>query len=165
MLLPITAFAYFDMRWTVFWLIVVGALTDLFDGSVARMMGVASEDGALLDSRIDNLSAAFFFLWLWMLFPVVFENHLGLVIVAGASVALQVGIAKVKLGVVTGLHLWSNKLAALFSGFTLPVFIAAGYHAWIVWLVAAITIVSQLEGSVYLLKGGKNLDARFFWEH
>lgn len=164
LLLPITVFAFLDMRWTVFWLIVIGALTDLLDGPVARMTGVANENGALLDSRIDNVAAAFFFLWLWLLFPVVFEEHLVLVIAAGASVALQVVVAKIKLGIVTGLHLWSNKLAALLSGFTLPAFILFGYSATIVWLVALVTIVSQLEGAVYLLKGGKNLDARFFWD-
>lgn len=164
LLLPITLFAYLDMRWTVFWLIVIGSLTDIFDGKVARWSGMASEDGALLDSKIDNLAVPFFLFWVWLLYPVVYTDFLWLIIVAAGCVAMQLTAAYVKLGTVTGLHLWSNKLAALFSGFTLPVFILFGYYSWIIWVVGMTTIISQLEGTVYLLKGGKDLDARFFWE-
>jgi len=164
LLLPITLFAYLDMRWTVFWLIIIGSLTDIFDGKVARWTGVASEDGALLDSKIDNLAVPFFLFWVWLLFPVVFEEHLWLILVAAGTVAMQLTAAKFNLGIITGLHLWSNKLAALFSGFTLPLLIIVGYQPWIIWVVGVTTILSQVEGTLYLVKGGKNLDARFFWE-
>ncbi|MDQ3698251.1 MAG: CDP-alcohol phosphatidyltransferase family protein [Gemmatimonadota bacterium] len=41
------------------WLVLIGGLMDIFDGRVARALGVASARGAFLDSTLDRFTEAF----------------------------------------------------------------------------------------------------------
>lgn len=159
---PVTVAAYNGWVWTVFWLIILGSLTDIFDGKVARWTNTASEKGALLDSQIDAVSVVFFLVWMWLLFPQTYTEMRIPIAFTAALFGIMLVTARIKIGTVTGLHLWSNKLAALVLAALLPACIVFGYHAWFVWVALAVSALSQIEGTVYLLTGGKNLDARWF---
>ncbi len=164
LILPITIAAYLDAKWTVLALFVTAMLTDFFDGYIARKTGVASEKGARFDSTVDNTMLPFFIAWLWLLFPVLFMDFWPWIVLMVGLIVLQLLVAKWKLGTVTGLHLWSDKLSAVGGFILLPTLIIFGYVAWLIWLVLLISYYASIEGILYLLKGGKNLDARFFWD-
>jgi CDP-diacylglycerol--glycerol-3-phosphate 3-phosphatidyltransferase len=162
LLVPVTVAAYYGLVWVVFWLIVLGALTDIFDGRVARWTGTASEAGARLDSQIDALAVPFLLVWLWLLYPLTYRDFaIPIMFTAVLFVSMLVTI-RMKLGIVSGLHLWSNKLAALVMAALLPAFILFGYAPIFVWITLSVAAFSQIEGIVYVLSGGKNLDARWF---
>lgn len=65
------------------WMILLGGLTDIFDGRVARARGIASSRGAFLDSTLDRFAETFAFVGL-----VAFYAHQPL---HAAIVALALG--------------------------------------------------------------------------
>ncbi len=82
LILPITlAVALGSLWWTV-GLYCAAALTDLFDGIVARSYGFASQQGARLDGSVDMAFMLMTLAWLYVVFP----SELGLV--AWAMIAL-----------------------------------------------------------------------------
>ena len=164
LIVPITATAYFQFKWVVLTLFLVAMATDYFDGFVARRTGVASDAGARFDSQVDNAMLPFFLVWLWLLFPtffVAFGIPIALVV---AFIAMQLFVAKWKLGSYTGLHLWSDKASAVGGFVLLPALIIFGLVPWLAWTVCVVSIIASVEGTLYLLKGGKNLDARWVFD-
>ncbi len=71
-------------RWMIaFWLFVIGALTDMVDGTLARLLHKKTNTGAFLDPMADKLLMFFGFLTLtlnhlipWWLFALVFARDL-----------------------------------------------------------------------------------------
>ena len=66
--IPITVFAWYEMRWWVFGLYIAAALTDLFDGYFGRRANPPAYT-IDLDGRADDLFAVMTLAWIWMLFP------------------------------------------------------------------------------------------------
>lgn len=164
LIIPITVAAWLDARWTVLVLFVIAMLTDFFDGLVARRTGVASEKGARLDSAVDNAMLPFYFAWLWLLFPQLFIEFWPGIALLVALIGVQLAVARWKLSKITGLHLWSDKLSAIGGFILLPALIIFGYLPWLVWTVFGISYIASIEGVIYLIKGGKNLDARWMFD-
>ena len=167
LLIPITIAAYLQMRIAVLVMFILAETTDFLDGYIARKTNMASERGAKLDSQVDNAMVPFVLAWLWLLFPNLVRESQWYIVVVAALLVLQLSIARIRLGAITGLHLYSGKLLAIVSAGTLVSLFAFGVveWTWILWKITLIIcMISSLEDIVYLLKGGKNLDARFFWD-
>lgn len=167
LILPITYFAYAQQRFIVLGLFVVAMATDALDGYVARKTKMASDEGALLDSRVDTAMLPFLLVWLWLLFPLMVKELRWLLFAMGLGISLQLLITKWKLGKWTGLHLVSDKASAIIGAASLFALFGFGDVTWARMLFTAallITIIASIEGITYILKGGKNLDARFFWD-
>ena len=72
--IPITAFAFYQLKWWVFVLYIVAALTDLFDGMFARRAVPPATD-IDFDGHADLLFSVMTLLWLWLLIPGFFPKY------------------------------------------------------------------------------------------
>jgi CDP-diacylglycerol--glycerol-3-phosphate 3-phosphatidyltransferase len=164
LIIPITIAAYLGAKWFVLWLFVIAMLTDFFDGKVARWTGTASEADAKLDSRVDSLMLPFFIYWFYALFPQVIADFKFWLIIFVSLFIVGLSLTYWKIGTVTGAHLWSGKLSAVGAFLVLPGSILFSYNKVFILIVLAIAIIASVEEILFFALGGKNLDARFFWE-
>jgi phosphatidylglycerophosphate synthase len=100
---------------------VVGAfLTDIFDGVIARRIGVATPALRRLDSVADSVFYVSALWAVWVLHPaVILENALLLILLAGLEAARYV-FDLIKFGREASYHMWSSKLwgISLFVAFS-----------------------------------------------
>ncbi len=129
--------------WVLVALAILGEITDLADGFLARKLGMSSELGAALDPLCDSLYRLTVFLgfaaagWipLWLILPFAFRD----IIVSYAR------IAAAGRGVSVGAR-WSGKFKAVVQGavqILVLVLFASGFAAdWNLWLVVIAAIVT-----------------------
>ncbi|MBI4451550.1 CDP-alcohol phosphatidyltransferase family protein [Candidatus Woesearchaeota archaeon] len=90
------------------------AITDWFDGHIARKLNQASDFGHWFDSFVDNIIALSLFPWLWALANEFVRAHM---IVLGIVLGLfitSIIMGFIRYGTMVDYHLYSNKLAAVF---------------------------------------------------
>jgi phosphatidylglycerophosphate synthase len=164
LVVPITAAVLMEWRVAIVVLGLLAGATDMIDGAVARRTAVASSRGAALDSNVDAAMMLGMVAWLGMLEPALFRAYQGWV---AALIAIQVVVmllVRRRLRVLSGLHLWSGKLG-LTLGYALLASVAArGAPPWLIHVVIAASLVASIEALAYVGKGGRNLEARFFWD-
>jgi phosphatidylglycerophosphate synthase len=99
--------------------LIVAFLSDIFDGVVARRLGVATEKLRRLDSVADTLFYAGCVFAAWHLYPAAVARHAGSLIVLGALEAIRYGLDFWKFRREASYHMWSSKVwgIALFVGF------------------------------------------------
>ena len=126
--------------------LVAAFLSDLFDGIIARRLGIATPGLRRLDSIADSLfyvAAAFA---AWQLYPqAVLEYRIGL----GALIVLEAiryAFDYFKFRREASYHMWSSKLwgIALFAGFFS--LLALGVSGWPIAMAIYVGIVADLEG-------------------
>lgn len=126
--------------------LVIALLSDIFDGMVARRLGIATAGLRRLDSLADTLFYTAATFAVWRLHPMVFERF-GTALLA--LLVLEVGryaFDLAKFGREASYHMWSSKLwgLALFAGFfDVLVYGRAGIAAG---LAIAVGLVADLEG-------------------
>jgi phosphatidylglycerophosphate synthase len=137
------------LRWPGYWLIAILAvafLSDVFDGIIARRLGVATERLRLADSVVDIgfylcVTAACL-----LGYPEVWRQHrTGILLVAGLEAGRWV-LDLIKFGRIASYHMWSSKLwgILLFLGFG-EVF-ARGGPGVLFTAVIVVGIVNEVEG-------------------
>lgn len=164
LILPITIAAYFDAQWFVLVLFIVAMLTDFLDGKVARWTGTASPKGAVFDSNVDLAFLVATVAWLWMLVPSLVAKYWVWACIFFASEFTAQLIVRRKLRVTSGLHLYSGKAAAVSLFVLFPATIIWGEFPALIYTVIAIGMIACVEAIAYVLKGGKNLDARWVFD-
>lgn len=124
-------------RYWMVGMLVAAFLSDIFDGVLARRLGVASEGLRLADSVVD----IFFYLCVavacLVAYPGVWrEHHVGILVVAGLE-AGRWGFDLAKYGKIAAYHMWSAKLwgILLFLGCG-EVFLRGGPGALLTALIA-----------------------------
>lgn len=130
------------------WFIAVltcGLLSDIFDGVLARALGVSHAWFRRLDSQVDIV----FYLCILAATYLLEANTLriGAPVIA-AVVALEVlciAVSLHKFGVMPGTHAWSAKLfgIVLFAAFL--GILAFGLGPWAVWLASAFGVAANAE--------------------
>jgi CDP-diacylglycerol--glycerol-3-phosphate 3-phosphatidyltransferase len=124
----------------------LGFLSDVFDGVIARKLGVATPNLRRLDSIADTvfyLGATFA---VWHLYPLVILDHWGPL---GVLVALELGryvLDLAKFGREASYHMWSSKAwgIALFVAFFAV--LVYGYTGALVAMPLYVGIVADVEG-------------------
>jgi CDP-diacylglycerol--glycerol-3-phosphate 3-phosphatidyltransferase len=141
-----------NWAWTLVILAVLGELTDLADGFLARKFGMSSELGAALDPLCDSLYRLTVFLgfaaagWmpLWMVLPFAFRD----IIVSYAR------IAAASRGASVGAR-WSGKIKAVVQGaaqIAVLVLFALGWGGeWNIWLIGAAVLMTLYSLIDYVL--------------
>ncbi len=162
--IPITLAALLDARFVVLVLFCLAQLTDFLDGRIARASGTASQEGALLDSRVDTIGFFFYLLWLWILFPFVYQEYWHFAIILFVLTRLALILGYYRFGQITGTHLWSAKIAAFAGALFLPLLIIFGAISWMVIGTAILGIIAMLEGIAFFALDKKNLDAKSIFE-
>ncbi len=121
-------------------------LSDIFDGIIARRLGVATPDLRRLDSVADTVFYLAAALAAWHLHPAVMLDHRRALAVLAALEAARYAFDLRKFGREASYHMWSSKLwgIGLFAGFLSLLSFGSGGIA----VVAAIYlgIVADIEG-------------------
>ena len=96
-----------------FWLFIclfVGLLSDVFDGIVARRIGVATTKLRRADTIVDSLFFTALLIAAWFTHPDLFQKYIvGLVILIGLKV-VRMGFEYLKYRRETAYHMWSTKV-------------------------------------------------------
>ncbi len=126
--------------------LVIAFLSDVFDGIVARRLGIATPSLRRLDSVADSLFYLAATFAAWRLHPAAFASNRNALIALVALEAARYAFDLAKFGREASYHLWSSKLwgIALFAGFvSLLVYGEAGI---VVTAMIWIGIAADLEG-------------------
>jgi len=127
--------------------LVVSFVFDYLDGFFARRLKQTSDFGSKFDSLVDNLLIPSTLIWLGLLRPEVYQEHIGLWVAAIAAYYASVLLGVVKFHRFANLHLKSR----LYGSVVMVLFVAqalvmARYSAWLFYLAIALFILSSLEG-------------------
>ena len=100
-------------------LLAITFLSDVLDGMAARLLGLESQFGAMLDSWADLLVYITIAVGTWWLWPEVVKRELWYVVVAILSYVLPVTVGLLKFHAVTSYHTWLVKAAVASMGIAL----------------------------------------------
>lgn len=146
-------FFSFHHPWLFFILYLIGGMTDVLDGYIARKTNTQSELGARLDSIADILLFAVIFgsVVLWMGNRVSgYVPCLALIVIIRLA---NIIIAAYKYHTFAILHTLGNK-AAGFLLFLTPVMIRME-QSWILWFACAVALLSALEETLIHITSGE----------
>ena len=126
--------------------LTLGFLSDVFDGIIARRLGVASAGLRRLDSGVDTifyLAAGFA---AWHLHPEVLARYRSALLLLGALELGRYLFDFVKFGREASYHMWSSKLwgISLFAAFL--GLLALGYTGPLVGVPVYVGILADVEG-------------------
>jgi len=139
-------------------LYLLAAGTDLIDGWLARRSGRASAFGAQLDATVDNLFSLAILGFLLLAFPGLGARQaVALAILFGAPLA-YLALSWLLRRQFMMFHFWSAKVGAALLFCLWPLVAVTGWEGWIA-LAAAVVGLSRLEQLVFILRGGRDLDA------
>lgn len=139
-------------------LYLLAALTDAFDGWVARATGQASTFGAQLDAAVDNLFSIGILAFLLLAWPGLWQRQgLALVVLFGAPL-LYLAVSWLMRRRLMMFHFWSAKAGAFLLFCLWPLIAFTGIEA-LVAVAALVVAFSRLEQVIYLLRGGEDLNA------
>lgn len=157
------AFLFYALqgRWVIsFWLFVIGAVTDMVDGALARLLHQKTQTGAFLDPMADKLLMFFGFLTLalsgflpWWLFTLVFARDL----------MISAGVFFLRARKIPHLYqpTFLSKANTFFQFFTVSValYVAAfgimrgvAYEQWMAGLLTVVTGVQYFRIGLRILK-------------
>lgn len=132
--------------------LIIGLISDVLDGFLARQFNWQTELGAKLDSIADilmNIAAVagiYFFKWEEM-------KHEAWIIYLFFSLYLLFHIlAYLKYRAIPSFHTYAFKTAAYFQGAFMIILFLWGYSVGFLYVVLAVSIIAQLEEFVLLYK-------------
>lgn len=134
------------------WGMLIAFLTDILDGFLARALKQSSEIGSKFDSLADNLLIPSALIWIGMLQPQIYWEHLGL-----WTAAVGLYLASLLLGIVkfrrfANLHLYTSKAGSLVQyPFIIHALLTGQHSEWLFYLGISLFIISSLEGLVLQL--------------
>jgi CDP-diacylglycerol--glycerol-3-phosphate 3-phosphatidyltransferase len=126
--------------------LVAAFLSDVFDGIIARRLGVATPALRRLDSAADSVFYVAALYAVWHLHPAVIRDHLVALGVLAVLELARYAFDLAKFGREASYHMWSSKLwgIALFAGFfSILVFGSSGVF---VSLAIYVGIMADVEG-------------------
>lgn len=126
--------------------LITALLSDIFDGKIARRLGIATPNLRRLDSIADSIFYAAATWCLWLLHPaIITDNLLPLILLLALEIARYM-FDFIKFKKEASYHMWSSKLWGLFlfAGFFCAlVFDATG---WPVYLAIYCGLLADAEG-------------------
>ena len=142
--LPITALAWYELRWWVFSLYVAAALTDVADGYFGRRAAPPAKDTDF-DGKADVFFSVMTLVWLWMLVPGFVEAYwlpyLPVLLVIEAYL-IFVRVRWPGIGVP---HFQFGRFAMALFCFLLPVLLIFGNLPWFVHGVLITGTLSKMQ--------------------
>lgn len=140
-----------ETRFVILTLMFVGLLTDIFDGIIARKVGVSSEKLRRLDSQVDLVFWLSLGFAAYFINPEVIKNHWQSIALIFIMEALCYIISIIKFKKETCTHAWLSKMwgLSLLIAFTYSIgFQQAG---WAFYLAIILGIVSHIDVILIIL--------------
>jgi CDP-diacylglycerol---glycerol-3-phosphate 3-phosphatidyltransferase len=132
-------------RWIFLPILVVGTLSDIFDGILARRFGVATPALRRYDSITDVIYYLFILTALWCLCHGVVVQSLWAIILILFTEACVIIICLVKFGKLPATHSWLAKFYGLCLLFCLIALLAFNTNKWTVIGLAIVALVTNFE--------------------
>jgi cardiolipin synthase len=144
---PLVFFLAFSQQMDLFkWFLAVSFLTDAVDGYLARRYGVTSKRGAILDSIGDDLTVGAAIAGIIVFKMDFIRQELPLLLIMVVLYMVQLCIALVRYGKMTGFHTWFAKAAAILQGiFLLLLFFLPRPVYIIFYIMTSVTILDLVE--------------------
>ncbi|HSJ99550.1 MAG TPA: CDP-alcohol phosphatidyltransferase family protein, partial [Myxococcota bacterium] len=127
------------------WVLIPALLSDIADGLVARMYGLESRLGAMLDSVADSLLMIVSLYGLWTFYPEVVTGHAWLIGVAVGLWVLEDVLALARYGRLSSFHTYLSKIVANLLGFFIGWLFLFGFEPWMLYVAMGASIVASLE--------------------
>jgi len=143
---PVLAVFAFMGRETAFtWVLIPALLSDIADGLIARLFGLESRVGAMLDSVADTLLMFVSLYGLWAFFPEVVKDHAWLVGTAVGLWLLEDVLALARYRRLSSFHTYLSKIVANLLGFFIGWLFLFGFEPWMLYLAMGASILASLE--------------------
>ena len=145
---PVLLYGFFH-QWSgfsYFTILLIATLTDIFDGIIARRLGIATEWLRRADSIVDTVFFIFMFIVLYLGYPETWQRFsIGLYIIFGLEMFRMV-FDHIKFNKQASYHMWSAKLwgLTLLFGFSEVFLSGKGGLFFLISLIMG--IVTNLEG-------------------
>jgi phosphatidylglycerophosphate synthase len=127
------------------WVLIPALLSDIADGLVARLYGLESRLGAMLDSVADTLLMLVSLYGLWTFYPQVITGHAWLIGTAVGLWVLEDVLAFARYGRLSSFHTYLSKIVANLLGFFIGWLFLFGFEPWMLYLAMGASIVASLE--------------------
>jgi len=126
--------------------LIVALLSDIFDGKIARRLGIATPNLRRLDSIADSIFYAAATWCLWLLHPDIITDNLPALILLLALELTRYLFDFIKFRKEASYHMWSSKLwgLCLFAGFFCA--LVFGTTGWPVYLAIYCGLLADCEG-------------------
>ncbi len=159
MILPILALLMAD-HWLAALLVYgLAVLTDGIDGWLARRSGRMSDFGATLDAVVDNLLSVCIALFIWLSMPDLYRTQpVALAALFGVPL-LYLLVSWMLTGSVLMFHFTSARIGAFLLFALWPLLLLTGWTP-LVTVTAIVVVASRVEQVVFILRGGRDQDAR-----
>lgn len=141
---PITWFAWYGLKWWVFGLYIAAALTDLFDGMLARK-ATPSGTNFDLDGIADLIFSFTTLLWFWLLIPEFVHKYWLPYVPLFVGLEIYLTVVRVRYQRYGVPHLQFGRFSMALFCFLLPVVILWGDVAWFIHGVLIIGLLSKLQ--------------------
>jgi phosphatidylglycerophosphate synthase len=146
-------------RTTTALLVYAAAITtDVADGWLARLTGQASDLGAQLDATVDNVFSLAILAMLLTAFPSILHRSGASLLILFGSPLLYLCVSWLISRRLMMFHFRSAKVGGVLLSLLWPLIALSSWDGWIV-VTAAIVGLSRLEQTIYLLRGGSDLNA------
>ena len=126
--------------------LILAFVSDIFDGIIARRLGIATPTLRRLDSIADSVFYIAAVVAVWHLYPQVILQYIGLLLLLATLEAVRYAFDLVKFKKEASYHMWSSKLwgICLFAGFF--DLLALDNNGLAIFLAIAVGIVADIEG-------------------
>ncbi len=163
---PLLMVACWHQRVWFLVLLVIGKITDVLDGMIARKYNCTSELGSKLDSYADIAFDLSSFASFFVVEPLVYRGYELYWFLAFGSLALAWVVGLLTTGRLVILHLYTNKLFGVL--YTTYLFLSVIWPPvyWILYLSVLAGIIASMEQVAIFVKYGKSVDVErvSFWE-
>jgi CDP-diacylglycerol--glycerol-3-phosphate 3-phosphatidyltransferase len=162
---PVLAALAIAGRETAFtWVLIPALLTDVADGLIARLFGLESRLGAMLDSVADTALLFVAVYGVWVFHPEVLRGHAWLCGTAAGLWVLEDVAALVRYRRLSSFHTYSSKIVANLLGFFIGWLFLFGFEPWLLYLAAGGSILASLEELLLIARLPRwRADVRGLW--
>lgn len=141
---PITVLAYYDLKWWVFGLYIAAALTDFFDGMLARRATKPKNDFDL-DGTADVIFSFATLIWFWLLVPGFVQKYWLPYLPILLLLEIYNTVIRVRHQRFGVPHLAFGRFAMALFCFLLPVLILWGDVPWFAHGVLIVGVAAKLQ--------------------
>ena len=133
------------------WMLLISFLTDAADGYLARKFNVISKFGSTLDSIGDDLTIAVAIIGIIVFKPGFITDEIVLIVILLFLYLLQIVLALIRYGKISGFHTYAAKIAAVLQGAFLLLFFFLPKPVYILFYFTAIFTIIDLAEEIILV--------------
>jgi cardiolipin synthase (CMP-forming) len=133
-------------------LLCISLVSDIIDGSLARLLKVQTNFGAALDNLGDILTYAMALLGLFLFKWSVIEPHAWILWIFLTVFVASYLVSFIRFGKIPGLHLYSAVTAGYLQGLFFFVLFVFGFYPWFYYLAIGWGALAYVEKILVLLK-------------